>query len=638
MSRPAFKLLLLLISFSFFAIFPAKLAAAENFSTAYNVTYSTGEKGQTTVTQNVVIENLTSQYYVSQYKFTIGSSAPQKIKAWDQSGTLTPTVKRAEEETVITLKFKARVVGKGNRLSFGVSYVFPGLAAKNGLLWELNLLKLEGLRDIQSYTLTVVVPQSFGPLLYSSPSPLSKETSGGKHRIVFDKSRLLVGAPRLAFGTFQLYKLSLSYHLKNPGIGLGYTEIALPPDILGYQRISQLSLLPAPNSLRVDEDGNYLARYNLGPFERKDVVWEGYLALYYPPRSFTSQKISSIEESLIKSYTNADDYWETASVEVKAQAARLVDPKKSATQNAQAIYDFVSQTLSYDYEKLAAGELVRLGAQAALEQKATAVCMEYTDLFIALARAGGLPAREVNGYAYTADDTNRPLSLKIREGDVLHAWPQVYLPGTGWVMIDPTWASTSGSNYFSAFDLSHLTFVVKGLGSQYPLPAGSYKTEAGQKDVKVEFSQNTQVVEESPKLEVEIEFSRFAVSPFGSSAKVIVKNVGSATSFSSHLRVKTTILSPSPTQLEFGTLPPSSAVEKEIMLTPANALTRGEETLEVTVTGKDFAGEDLSFGQTATRTVRPFYLPLSYRETFAVLGAVALIFVGRKFLLTRLVR
>src|SRR3990167_6852024 len=103
MSRPAFKLLLLLISFSFFAIFPAKLAAAENFSTAYNVTYSTGEKGQTTVTQNVVIENLTSQYYVSQYKFTIGSSAPQKIKAWDQSGALTPAVKRTEEETVITL-------------------------------------------------------------------------------------------------------------------------------------------------------------------------------------------------------------------------------------------------------------------------------------------------------------------------------------------------------------------------------------------------------------------------------------------------------------------------------------------------------------------------------------------------------
>src|SRR3990172_10106801 len=401
------QLLSLLILFSLALNFPARIWAATNFATSYNVTYSTNEKGDTTVTQNVTIENLTSQYYVSQYKFTIGSPAPTKIKAWDQSGALTPTVKKTDDETVITLKFKARVVGKGNKLSFGISYLFPGLASKNGLLWELNLLKLEGLKDIQSYRLTVLVPENFGSLLYSSPSPLSKDTSGGKQRVVFDKSHLLSGAPRLAFGTFHLYNLSLSYHLKNPGIGLGYTEIALPLDILGYQRISQLSLLPAPNSLRVDEDGNYLARYNLGPFERKDVVWEGYLALFYPRRSFTSQKISSIDENLIKSYTGADDYWETADVEVKAQAAQLVDPKKSAAQNAQAIHDFVSQTLSYDYEKLATGELVRLGARAALEQKTTAVCMEYTDLFIALARAGGLPAREVNGYAYTVDDTNR---------------------------------------------------------------------------------------------------------------------------------------------------------------------------------------------------------------------------------------
>ncbi|MEX1061917.1 MAG: transglutaminase family protein, partial [Patescibacteria group bacterium] len=458
------------------------------------------------------------------------------------------------------------------------------------------------------------------------------------HRVTYNKSRLLEGAPRLAFGAFQLYKLTLSYHLKNPSIGLGYTEIALPPDIAGYQRISQLSLLPAPNSLRVDEDGNYLARYNLGPFERKDVAWVGYLALYYPPRSFTSQKISAIEEGLIKSFTGEDSYWETADLAVKAQAARLVDPKKSASQNAEAIYKFVSQTLSYDYEKLASGELVRLGAKTALEEKTTAVCMEYTDLFIALARAGGLPAREVNGYAYTADDTNRPLSLKIREGDVLHAWPQVYLPGTGWVMIDPTWASTSGSDYFAAFDLSHLAFVVKGQDSQYPLPAGSYKTDGSQEDVAVEFSQDAAIVEEAPKLEISIEFSRFAVSPFGSSARVTVKNVGTSTSFSSHLRVKTSILSPSPTQIELGTLPPSSQVEKEITLTPAKAFTKGEETLEVTVKGKDFLGKDLQFAQTATRTVRPFYLPLSYQETFAVLGSLALIFFGRKFLLTRLVR
>ena len=114
--------------------------------------------------------------------------------------------------------------------------------------------------------------------------------------------------------------------------------------------------------------------------------------------------------------------------------------------------------------------------------------------------------------------------------------------------------------------------------------------------------------------------------------------MGTATSFASHLRVRTSLLSPSPTQVELGTLPPSSEVVKEVSLTPANAFTKGEEKLEITVTGEDFAGEELKFEQSASRAVRPIYLPLSYQETLAVLGSVALIFVGRRFLLTRLVR
>ena len=49
--------------------------------------------------------------------------------------------------------------------------------------------------------------------------------------------------------------------------------------------------------------------------------------------------------------------------------------------------------------------------------------MEFTDLFVAIARAAGIPARESVGYAYTTNSRLRPLSLVT---DVLHAWPEYY--------------------------------------------------------------------------------------------------------------------------------------------------------------------------------------------------------------------
>jgi transglutaminase-like putative cysteine protease len=57
-------------------------------------------------------------------------------------------------------------------------------------------------------------------------------------------------------------------------------------------------------------------------------------------------------------------------------------------------------------------------------------CTEHTLLFIALARASGLPAREVSGLMY-ADMPQGPIFA-------WHAWAQIH-DGRGWVSIDPTW-------------------------------------------------------------------------------------------------------------------------------------------------------------------------------------------------------
>ena len=628
-----FFALLLLVSF-----FNSKGAyAAGEFKTSYETAYTVEENAKVTVSQTITIENLTSTYYSPQYKFTIGSEAPANFTAWDPTGSITPKVQKKDGKTTITLDFKAKVVGKGNRLVFGVAYDFPGLASKNGLIWEINLLKITGLGDITSYNLTVSVPTSFGPPLFQFPSPTSQQTSGPRRLIKFNKTALLKGAPRMGFGEFQLYELTLTYHLENPRLGLGYTEIALPPDILGYQQIIQKNLLSAPASVRVDADGNYLARYNLRPLEKRDVVWEGWVALYYPERKFSKDKLDSLPAELVSSYTGTQKYWEAGAVEIRAKAAQLTDPKLSVAEILREIYDFVTGELSYNYQKLESGELVRLGALTALSQTDQAVCMEYTDLFIALARAAGIPAREVNGYAYTADDTNRPLSLRV-EGDVLHAWPQIYLPDSGWMMIDPTWGSTSGSDYFSAFDLSHLTFVVRGESSEYPLPAGSYKTDPGQKDVAVTFSTAKESVAEKPQLQVEVDLASFILSPWQSSAKVTVRNVGKTTAFSAQAEIESDLLGVDDPALEIGTIPPGASASYEVKLTSPGPGTRGEEQLKVNVSAEDFSGAEIAAAGNDTELVRPLYWPLRIQEIGIGIGFGLLIFFSRKIFLARIAK
>ena len=57
-------------------------------------------------------------------------------------------------------------------------------------------------------------------------------------------------------------------------------------------------------------------------------------------------------------------------------------------------------------------------------------CTEHALLFVTLARAVGVPTREVSGLMYMADD------VKSFGG---HAWDEVLLDGK-WLHVDPTWA------------------------------------------------------------------------------------------------------------------------------------------------------------------------------------------------------
>jgi transglutaminase-like putative cysteine protease len=63
-------------------------------------------------------------------------------------------------------------------------------------------------------------------------------------------------------------------------------------------------------------------------------------------------------------------------------------------------------------------------------------CDYYATAMVVLARAGGLPARLVTGYASGAYDEEEERYI-VTEAEA-HAWAEVYFPGYGWIEFEPT--------------------------------------------------------------------------------------------------------------------------------------------------------------------------------------------------------
>lgn len=87
---------------------------------------------------------------------------------------------------------------------------------------------------------------------------------------------------------------------------------------------------------------------------------------------------------------------------------------------------------------------VRLAGEARRPSETLArgegVCRDLTLLFMAVCRQVGIAARFVSGYQQ-GDGT--------RELRYLHAWPEVYLPGEGWVGYDPTHGDLAGGDHLA---------------------------------------------------------------------------------------------------------------------------------------------------------------------------------------------
>jgi transglutaminase-like putative cysteine protease len=444
---------------------------ATDFQADYDTQYAVSPNGTTIVTQNVTLTNKQSNLYPKQYTVTIDSDQIKNVIAYDSKGVITPKVTQKDKKTDIVVEFNDKVVGIDKKLLFSIRYENGAIANKIGNIWEVRIPGITNDPTLGEYTVSLQTPTTFPQNAYMTPLPASG--------VRWTKNQLVNGGINAAYGEYQSYVVDILYPLDNELLTPAMYTIAIPPDTT-YQSITISAIDPKPMEIKKDGDGNWIASFTLQASQHVNVKAQLLIKTYIKPLSQSQKLLPDMNL-----YLKEQPYWETNNPQIQEYAKKYTTPR--------AIYDFVINTLSYNYGQISTTP-IRKGAVAALSNPTNSLCTEFTDLFVAIARAAGIPAREVVGYAYTNDSRLRPLLVG---SDILHAWPEYYdKESSRWIPIDPTWGFTTGGvNYFDIFDFNHIAFVIHGQSSELPYPAGSFKQGSiPQKNVSVRFAESTTIV------------------------------------------------------------------------------------------------------------------------------------------------
>ncbi|HUV46591.1 MAG TPA: transglutaminase-like domain-containing protein [Candidatus Bathyarchaeia archaeon] len=548
------KLTVVFILFLIISLQPkTQVYATQEFDTDYQINYTVNDDASVFAEQKITLTNKLPRVYATQYQITLGTVNIRNIKAWDDTGPLEPELITSSNTTTIKLGLKQQVVGKDQQLNFGLSYFSTDYTSLNGQVLEIGVPKIADAQELKSLQVVIKVPQRFENPIYFIPEPAKTQREAGFNLYFFSKNQLVDQSIVASFGESQIFNFNLFYHLKNSANAPSLMEIALPPDT-PFQKLYLETLSPKPLNVYLDNDANWLAKYELEPNTTLDIIATGSAQIFFEPK--TEIKVQPVAD--FDPYLKSSTFWEVDNEEIKELSSQFKTVKE--------IYQYVVKNLSYNYEKINSDQ-ERLGAVGVLSHKNKAVCMEFTDLFVALARAAGFPSREVNGYAYTNNPKLKPLSLSH---DILHSWPEYYDKERKiWLAVDPTWENTTaGIDFFSKPSLNHFSFVFHGHDSSYPYTPGSYKQNGQEsKDVQVSFGK---LPEKKESFDLTFDFPPRLIAGTVPKGMVRISNLGNTAIYEDGYDI----------------IPPFGFIEQKITLPKSNLFTSGKIKTEFSFKGQ----------------------------------------------------
>ena len=545
---------------TFGLIFAEKAQSAGEFSISCQVDYSAADDETTQVTDKIELTNLTSKYFSSEYRLTLGDIKITDLLASNTLGRLEASQLYKDSSTTITIKFKDQLVGKDKSRKFTISYKTGDLTQKLGKIWQINIPKVGSFSDIKDYQVRLLVPITFGKMAYISPKPestkeYSLENSPTPRNIYgFSKESVIQNGISASFGEDQFLKFNIGYNLKNDDFAPAAKEVPMPSDN-AYQKVYISSIDPKPATIKIDADGNWIALYKLGSRQNIAVRVSGY-AQVLPMALIPQPKLDAGNKNY---YLSPQKFWESGDSKMISEGSRLNTP--------QAIYDFVANKLTLAHVDLTSE---RKGGESAYDNPKSVGSQEFSDLFITLCRAASIPARELEGAVVSSNGIFR------------HTWAEFWDENSGWIQVDPSLGKSLGDvDYFSKTDFNHLSLVTRGVDSQSPMAPD---------EINVEFSDKLPPNE--GKLQISFDLPKYSISIFNTNTKLILENTGNIAIYNQKVEISlygATLLSDKSAEIEV--IPPFSKIEVPITLKPTDFLRGKNIKIETKLDNQQFVAE-----------------------------------------------
>jgi transglutaminase-like putative cysteine protease len=266
-----------------------------------------------------------------------------------------------------------------------------------------------------------------------------------------------------AIGVQREYEVQQSLNLVNEGPGQPEKQnlwVALIRDFPPYQEVLAMDVSPSNYELINDEYGNQYAEFDLSnhPVGTTQTIKIDYRVTV----NEVTFDLSACEGEVPTEFTQPELHIESANPQIVTLANELSRGQKTMCEQARAFYDYIGAELVYTYNGKNWGAQATLGAMGA-------DCTEYASLLVALNRSQGIPARYFEGLLFLNQETKEKARLE-------HAWTDMYMPGVGWVAVDPTLGRALGDRdtYFAHHTPEH---IIVTLGpNPSTLRGGSYWT------------------------------------------------------------------------------------------------------------------------------------------------------------------
>ena len=225
--------------------------------------------------------------------------------------------------------------------------------------------------------------------------------------------------------------LSSTFEIKkngaDPSIQYLKLNLSLIPRNDGLQEVRSIETNPSATV----EEGHIFFRWDDPGFGKRSFSVESEVRTrndFVPVKQKVAFPITGISEDL-KIFTQNSSTIDSNDPEIIALASSLADGEDDLFVVVYKLAEWSNRNIEYNLSTLT--EEVTRSASWVLQNR-IGVCDELTNLFVAMNRALGIPARYIHGVAYTN-------SKLFTENWGFHGWAEVYFPGHGWIPFDPTY-------------------------------------------------------------------------------------------------------------------------------------------------------------------------------------------------------